>query len=116
TFNDGVSGKVAFRWANGRLHIRPFKLQSAWGPTLVLNRQASLPLAARGEATPALTLRYDDVAITTAQSRFSWQPGDWQWRGQLSLGGHWQGYELGGGWTGVIDANGVHGAPVAIRL
>src|SRR5699024_11189607 len=40
--SDGVAGKVRFHWAEGRLRIQPFSLDTAFGPTLALTQPSAL--------------------------------------------------------------------------
>src|SRR5699024_3434199 len=76
----------------------------------------TLPLALQGELEPALVARYGSVEVRTTDSHLYWSGTTAYWQGAVMFGGHWQGYQLGGGWSGTIAAQGPQGEPLLLTL
>ncbi|MBU58886.1 MAG: hypothetical protein CL543_08395 [Alcanivorax sp.] len=115
--SEGWQGRIAFQWADGRARLAPFQVSLPEpAVSLRLREPVTLPLALEGEAVLPLEATYQDLTLTTTESRVYWRPNDAQWQGALSLDGRWQGYRLSGQWRGDAGPTGVHGEPVRVRL
>ena len=115
--SEGWRGRLDVEWHDGRLRLAPFQVTLPDpAVTLRLREPATLPLAPEGEAVLPLEVLYQDLTLTTTESRVYWRPNDVQWRGALSLTGQWQGYRLSGQWRGDAGPTGVHGEPARVRL
>lgn len=112
----GLKGRIDLSWKNGTLAVEPFSIAGFEGMRVTLDEAVTVPIAAQGHATPALTLHYDEVAIRTAESRLTWGARGIRWRGTLKLYGRWHSYQLSGHWTGMIDDDGLHGEPLVATL
>lgn len=114
----GLTGSVAFGWADGAVTVQPFTVTGATlqGVTLALRQAVTLPLAMQGEIAPTVVASHDTVQVQTTRSNLRWDGSAVRWQGALQLAGHWQGYALSGGWAGSIDRVGLHGEPLQLTL
>ncbi|ASK34597.1 hypothetical protein CEK62_09465 [Alcanivorax sp. N3-2A] len=114
--SEGVQGEVAFTWSHSALTVAPFDLSLPETVRVRLSEPVTVPLASEGDAQVPLTLSYQQITLASTESRVHWRPNDVQWRGALTVQGHWQGYRVSGGWRGDINPVGVNGEPVTLRL
>ncbi|MBL7250048.1 YdbH domain-containing protein [Alloalcanivorax marinus] len=115
--SEGWRGRLDVDWRDGQLRLAPFQVSLPEpAVTLRLREPATLPLALEGEAILPLEAVYQDLTLTTSDSRVYWRPNDVQWRGGLNLTGQWGGYRLTGQWQGDAGPTGVHGEPARVRL
>lgn len=113
----GLSGGIDFHWRDGRLTILPFEVGGlADGLSVRLREPVTAPLSMHGEAAVPLSLNWKALTLSTTKSELAWRPNDLQWRGALTLSGHWQGFRVSGGWRGDAGPTGVHGEPATVRL
>lgn len=117
SLSEGLGGEVAFRWRDGEVTVSPFEVSGlAEDLTVQLREPVTAPLAMQGQASVPLSLAWRELTLETTESGLAWRPNDLQWRGAITVDGHWQGYRVSGGWAGDAGPTGVRGEPARLRL
>ena len=119
---DSLGGQLDFHWQDRVLVLEPASLTLPQNLTAQWQEPLQIPMARSGRADLPLRLGYDGLNVKTGSSQIQWQRAgaedasqlDWQWAGDLSLQGQWQGYQWQGEWQGAVGSNGLEGEPVKL--
>lgn len=119
---DSLDGQVDFHWQDRVLVLEPTSLTLPQNLTAQWQEPLQIPMARSGRVDLPLLLSYHGLNVKTGSSQVRWQQEgtedmsqvDWQWAGDLTLDGQWQGYQWQGGWQGAVGSHGLEGEPIKL--